>query len=94
MQPQQGSRNPYVTPWARAVPGEMRPQKWPVVGRGRYYRDEVGYCVRARYCVQLTCLPRGPTRPLPACCLVISLVNSQVLDSPKLAKRRGRLRPR
>eukprot|EP00964_Phaeocystis_antarctica_P096864 scaffold63088_cov47-Phaeocystis_antarctica.AAC.1 len=91
MQPQQGSRNPSSTPWARAVLGEMRPQKWPVMRDGRNFRDGEA---PARYCVQLTCLLRGPTSVPAACCLVISLPNSQAPDCSKLAKRRGRLRPR
>ena len=38
MQPQQGSRNPSVTPWARAVPGEMRP---PEVARSSGAADNI-----------------------------------------------------
>ena len=91
MQPQQGSRNPSSTPWARAVLGEMRPRKCPDMRDGRNFRDGEA---PARYCVQLTCLLRGPTSVPAACCLVISLANSQALDCSRLAKRRGRLRPR
>ena len=73
MQPQQGSRNPSYTPWARAVLGEMRPRKCPDMCDGRNFRDGEA---PARYCVQLTCLLRGATRVSAACCLVTSLANS------------------